>query len=237
MFKIKRPAIIGLLLVLLVFTGYLNYELTQQALKKTSAEYKKHELVEKVANEKGDVVADKDKDKENDFEIVDPEDSKDDKAPKDSEKVIDTDKVSNTDNIKEVVNTNKETIDKVINKEASANSRNYFIEYKLSRDKLRASLVERLNTIVTNDKTESKTRSEAQNEIINIGKVSEKELNIEGLIKAKGFEEVLVVLTEENVKVIVSIDELSEQDMVKILDVVKEETKFDINNIKIIKKQ
>ncbi|OLS03939.1 SpoIIIAH-like family protein [Tissierella creatinophila] len=232
MFKIKRPAIIGLLLVLLVFTGYLNYELTQQALKKTSAEYKKHELSEKVDYKKSDMLADKNKEK--DFEIVDSEESNNTNNPLES---VDKDTTSNTDNIKEVVNTNKETVDKIINKEVSANSRNYFIEYKLSRDKLRASLVDRLDTIVKNDKTDSKIRSEAQNEIITIGKISEKELKIEGLIKAKGFEEVLVVLTEEDVKVIVSIDDLSEQDMVKILDIVKEETKFDINNIKIIKKQ
>lgn len=232
MFKIKRPAIIGLLLVLLVFTGYLNYELTQQALKKTSAEYKKHELSEKVEYDKSDVLADKNK--EEDFEIVDSEESNNTNNPLES---VDKDTTSNTDNIKEVVNTNKETVDKIINKEVSASSRNYFIEYKLSRDKLRASLVDRLDTIVKNDKTDSKIRSEAQNEIITIGKISEKELKIEGLIKAKGFEEVLVVLTEEDVKVIVSIDDLSEQDMVKILDIVKEETKFDINNIKIIKKQ
>src|SRR5699024_11380102 len=47
MFKIKRPAVIGLLVVLLVFTGYINHQLTQQAIKKTSKEYQDHEVKEK----------------------------------------------------------------------------------------------------------------------------------------------------------------------------------------------
>lgn len=217
MFKIKRPAIIGILLVLLVFTGYLNYELTQEALKKTSNQYKKHELVEKSKNEKNKGISDNAKEDVDGkkFEIVDLD----------------------QDNIKEVVNNTKEVIDESMDKEVSSSTRNYFIEYKLSRDKLRASLVDRLDNIVANDKTDSKTRSDAQQEIVNLGKISEKELQIEGLIKAKGFEEVLVILTEEDAKAIISINELTEQDMIKILDIVKEETKFDINNIKIIKKQ
>lgn len=51
MFKIKRPAIIGLLVVLLVFTGYLNYYLTQQAQRKSSKDYQNHELMELAKNE------------------------------------------------------------------------------------------------------------------------------------------------------------------------------------------
>lgn len=226
MFKIKRPAIIGLLLALLVFTGYLNYELTQEALKKTSKGYKEHELAEKVSHE------DQDKNKL-DFQIVDSEKTED--AEKTEESIETTG--SDLEDVKEVVNTNKDEIDEEISKEVSSQNRNYYIEYKLSRDKLRASLVDRLDNIVSNDKTDSKTRSEAQREIMTIGQISEKELQIEGLINAKGFEDSLVVLTEEDVKVIISTSELTEQDMVKILDIVKEETKFDINNIKIIKKE
>lgn len=257
MFKIKRPAIIGLLLVLLVFTGYLNYELTQEALKKTSGGYKKHELAEKTKYEEKSTLADKNSKEKIEFEIVDsevPEEPKDsvEKAEASEEEVeeieLEEQEVEDEEEkkikdekevgeVKEVVNTSKDKVDKEISKEASSQNRNYYIEYKLSRDKLRASLVDRLDTIVSNEKTDEKTRSEAQREIMTIGKISEKELQIEGLIKSKGFEDSLVVLTEEDVKVIISASELTEQDMVKILDIVKEETKFDIDNIKIIKKQ
>ncbi len=80
-------------------------------------------------------------------------------------------------------------------------SKNYFIEQRLARDKLRASLIDRINEIVNNENTSDETRTEAQKKIMAIGgDLAEKELTIEGLIKAKGFEEALVFLTEENLK-------------------------------------
>jgi len=79
-------------------------------------------------------------------------------------------------------------------------------------------------------------RVEAQKKIIHIGDLSEKELTIEGLIKAKGFEEALVFLTDENLKIIVSVEELTEQDVVKILNIAMSETDLDSSNIKIMKK-
>lgn len=202
MFKIKRPAIIGLLVVLLVFTGYLNHELTQQAQRKASKDYKNYEL-EKIAESekpKNDVATDVD--------------------------VIDSAKSTDTDNALET-----------ISMEASMSSKNYFVEYRLSRDKLRASLVDRLDQIVNNANTNEGTRTEAQKEIMKLGTVSEKELQIEGLVKGKGYEDALVFLTDKDIKVVISSVEFGEQDMVKILDIVKSETEYSIDNIKIMKKQ
>jgi len=79
-------------------------------------------------------------------------------------------------------------------------------------------------------------RTEAQKKIMKIGELSEKELVVEGLIKAKGFDDVLIFLTDESAKVVVSTEELNEQDVVKILDVVMTETDLEASNIKIMKK-
>ncbi|MDR7870008.1 MAG: SpoIIIAH-like family protein [Tissierellaceae bacterium] len=215
MFKIKRPAIIGLLLILLVFTGYLNYQFTQQALRKTSQEYQKYELSEMQQNDIGSDFA---LDDEDDIQIVDSI-------------------LENDGNIKEVISSSNETIKGEMDKEVANFDRNYFVEYRLSRDKLRANLIDRLSSIVNNDKTNDTMRTEAQSEIINIGKISETELQIEALIKSKGFDEAVVLLTDEDIKVVVSVDELTDTEMVKILDIVRSETDFDMDNIKIIKKQ
>lgn len=224
MFKVKRPAIIGLLIVLLVFTGYLNHQLTQQALRKTSKEYQKYEALERAeyyneneyaAEEEGDP----------DIEIVDSNLPVQDRGEDIGE------------DIKEVVNTSNETIEETISQEASISNKNYFVEYRLSRDKLRANLVDRLNEIVNNTNTNEKTVAEAQEEIMNIGKMAEKELQIEGLIRSKGFDDALVFLTDKDVKVIVSSEKLNEQEMVKILEILKSETEYDMNDIKIMKKQ
>lgn len=215
MFKIKRPAIIGLLVILLVFTGYLNHKLTQQAQRKSSKDYINHELAEMSMNNEFDEEFSSDFN-ENidvdstdfiDLDIVDSEKSKD----------------------QEVMET--------MYTEASRSTKTYFVEYRLSRDKLRATLVDRLDNIINNENTSTTVRDEAQKEIISLGNMSEKELKIEGLIKSKGFEDAIVFLSDEDIKVVVSTPEITEQDMVKILDIIKSETDYDTHNIKIMKKQ
>lgn len=210
MFKIKRPAIIGILVVLLVFTGYLQHQLTQQSQLKSSKDYQNHELLELVKNNK----------KEEDI-------------------AVDNLSIDNSESIDIVDSTKTEDVDamETMYSEASLSSKNYFVEYRLSRDKLRASLVDRLDQIVNNSNTSETVRSEAQKEIMKIGNHSEKELQIEGLIKGKGFEDAIAFLSDKDIKIVVSSIELKEQDMVKILDIVKSETDYDANNIKIMKKQ
>ncbi len=218
MFKIKRPAIIGILLILLVFTGYLNYQFTQQALRKTSKDYQRYE-----ASERDNFLASEGRDE--------AEDNKDEEI-----EIVDSGQ-SSEDDVAQVVSSGNKDIKEQVGEEASNLNIDYFVEHRLSRDKLRANLIDRLVEIVDNDKTDDAKRAEAQEEIMEIGRISETELRIEGLVKSKGFEEVLVLLTDEDIKVVVSTDELTETDMVKILDIVKAETDFEMDSIKITKKQ
>lgn len=216
MFKIKRPAIVGLLLVLLIFAGYLNYELTQQALTKTSKSYQKHEEMEKANFEK-----------ENDNILAKNEDLE----------LVESDKDKEED-VSQVISQGNNNIDQVISQEAKDQEldRSFFVDYSLSREKLRANVVEKLDEIVKNEHTKEEVRKEAQEEIIKIGRISEKELQIEGLVKTKGYDEVVTFLTDDDIQVVVSSNKLGEDDMIKILDIVRSETDYDINNIKISKK-
>lgn len=234
MFKIKRPAIIGLLLVLLMFTGYLNYQLTQDAILKASDDYKEYEELE-MANYKSD-----------DYDISEEVDSVDEvdaaaveEATDDEIAIVDSIEDENTS---EVISANNDEYSQSLESESagdsgSSSNMDFFVEYRLSRDKLRANSVDRLNNIVDNEQTTEDVRSKAQEDIIKIGKVSENELQIEGLVKSKGFDEALVFITDEDIKVVVSAEELTEQDTVKILDIVMNETEFEAESIKIMKKQ
>ncbi len=219
MFSMKKPAIIFVLIVLLVFTGYINHSLTKQALSKVSNDYQKHEEMELA---KGNYLDDKDL-----VPAISEGDEKDDME------ILDT---KNFEDIEQMTKNTEENIQEAINREDSLRSKNYYIEQRLSRDKLRAGLIDRLNEIVNNDNTNEEMRTEAQKKIMKIGELSEKELVVEGLIKAKGFDDVLIFLTDESAKVVVSTEELNEQDVVKILDVVMTETDLEASNIKIMKK-
>lgn len=221
MFTLKKPAIIIVLIALLVVTGYINHNLTLKASSKVSSDYQKHEEMELAK-----------KLDENDKELVEAISEEEEVDGFEDLEILDT----NADNIDSISKEANSNISQVISKEDSLRSKNYFIEQRLSRDKLRAGLIDRLNTIVENESTSEEVRTEAQKKIMGIGDMAEKELTIEGLIKAKGFEEALVFLTEENAKIVVSIDELTEQDVVKILDIVMGETNLDTSSIKIMKK-
>ena len=223
MFKIKRPAIIGLLLVLLIFTGYLNYQLTQQALLKASTDYKNYEVGEMEILEDTEVSG-----------VGDVEELAE--VPDDYIDIVDS-VIPGEANVASVISAGNDTIQDAMASDISKTNRNYFVEYRLSRDKLRANLVDRLDEIVNNNSTTEAVRTEAQEEIIKLGNISQKELEIEGLIKSKGFTEALTFIADKDIKIVVDSNELTEQDMVKILDIVKSETTFDMNNIKIMKKQ
>lgn len=220
MFSMKKPAIIVLLLILLVFTVFLNHNLTKQALSRVSNDYQKYEEMELAREfydeEKGFVATISEGNDDNEIEILD---------------------TNKFENIEEMSKYTDDSIEETISSEDSLMSSNYYIEQRLSRDKLRANLIDRLNEIVNNDNTSDEMRNEAQKKIMDIGEVSQKELLIEGLVKAKGFDDVLVFLTEENARIVVSADELTEQDIAKILEVVITETGLDASNIKIMEKK
>lgn len=208
MFKIKRPVFIGLLVLLLVFTGYLNHHFTQQAQIKSSRDYQNHELEEMARN----------------LELRDTEDQ------------LVLDPTDHVDIIETAIDEESEVLETMYS-DALKDTKNYFVEYRLSRDKLRATLVDRLKEIINNENTSEAVRADAQREIIKLGNNSEIELQIEGLIKSKGYDDAIVFLTNKDIKVVVSAPELNEQDMVKILEIVKSETDFDTKDIKIMKKQ
>ena len=62
----------------------------------------------------------------------------------------------------------------------------------------------------------------------------EKELNIETVVKAKGFEKCIVVVSEKNVNVIVKAKELTSAQTIQINEIACEQTGFTAENVKII---
>lgn len=224
---IKRKTIFLIsLVILLVIVGYINHQLTKQSLLNSSNDYQSYEEYElanlDIQEDNNIVETSADNNLENSANIDDIDESQ----------IVD----SKDYEVSQLLNQTNDIIEETIVKEESLKSSNYFIEYRLSRDKLRASLIERLNEIINNEKTSDEIRKEAQQEIIRIGNTTELELYIESLIKAKGFEDALVFLKDDSARVVVSTDELMEQDVMKILEIIKNETNIDPSNIKIMKK-
>lgn len=116
-------------------------------------------------------------------------------------------------------------------------SSSFFIQSRLDRDKNRSFYIETLNGIVSDQKIDADVRKMAQQEMISLIKRSETERIIENLIKAKGFKDALVIMSDASVNVIANTEKLTSAQVAQIKDIVAREADASIDKIKIMEKQ
>ncbi len=233
MFKIKRRnALIGSLVLVLCFISYLNYAINKYSLLETSSEFERYEVnklaeidLEEVMN--GDAAVEETTNGEMVFPVLDQE-----KSSEDNMAVVD----SSGNAVNEVIQETAATIQGNITQQKNIKRANYFIEARLNTSIEREKMISLLNEIINNqmsDETNRKTAGDAKMKLID---TMNKEKIIENLIKAKGFEDALVFITDNSVNVIVEIEKLTDSDMAKILDIVLRETNVPFDNIKVLNK-
>ncbi|HWP80401.1 MAG TPA: SpoIIIAH-like family protein [Candidatus Acidoferrum sp.] len=118
--------------------------------------------------------------------------------------------------------------------EVGSVSSRYFADARVNRQQARDEAIEVLQGIIDSTETDDDTRREAATELGNIATIMDKESAMETLIKAKGFEDAVVVVGEEDVTVVVSSKGLTAGEISKIKEVVMSETTAKAANIKII---
>lgn len=112
----------------------------------------------------------------------------------------------------------------------------FFTEYRLERDKNRSKECDMWQNIIESEKAEATFKNLAQQEIVKLVALTEKEMIIENLIISRGFKDALVFLTDDSVTVLVGTKELTSANVAQIQDIVMTKTKIDAKNIKIMKK-
>ena len=112
----------------------------------------------------------------------------------------------------------------------------YFASSILSRDRARDEAIEVLKTVVNNEAALEDAKSAALTDIARIAGEIESEANIETLIKSKGFEDCIAVVTGSNANIIVKSDGLMENELSQIKEIVYEQAGIDPVNIKIVEK-
>ena len=90
------------------------------------------------------------------------------------------------------------------------------------------------DAIITSQESSTEAIANAENLKLEIIAEMEKELVMEGLIKAKGFEDAIVTFSNEYVNVVVKSNELQSNEVAQIVEIVKEQTGKSIENIVII---
>lgn len=216
----SRGFLVGVLSAMLIAVGVVNYQLSKQSALTVSKEFEAYEEAQQDKNTDKSKTQNSENDAENSKETA--------------EITIVDSKDSENDAVKEkAVETSKEIEEQLTSKENMSKS-TYILDMKMTREKQRNDLSEELNEIINNPSTTDKSREEASNMKLKLVKYQETELKIENLLSAKGFENALVYIGEDNVNVVVNKQDLSKSEAARIFDLVAEQSGVAYDQIKLM---
>lgn len=118
----------------------------------------------------------------------------------------------------------------------TAEDNSYFAGAVLNKEKSRDEALETLQVVVESSEELPEVKDKALTEIMQIASDIEKEASVEEMIKAKGFDDCVAIISGENINVIVKSPGLLTDEIAKIVDIVKSETGFSAENIRIVEK-
>lgn len=107
----------------------------------------------------------------------------------------------------------------------------YMVQARLNREQTRSKNKETLMNVINNDSITDAEKKKAVKSMVKITKTVEMENTIESLLKAKGFEDVIVTISDKQADVIISEQEMDDSKRAQIEDVIKRKTGFSAENI------
>jgi stage III sporulation protein AH len=117
----------------------------------------------------------------------------------------------------------------------SSEEEDYFKRAQKDREKTRNEAVNIIKKTLNSAKATSEQKTAATDKVSEITERMEMENSAESLIKAKGFSDVIVVLSGDSCNVVVRKDgELEQSETVQILDIISGTAKINLENIKIV---
>lgn len=118
--------------------------------------------------------------------------------------------------------------------DATVTTASFFTTYKTDRQNTCEQEKLYLEAIIANANASEEVKANAEKELLNLTKYMGLQTKLEGLISAKGFSQVAVSASENNVSVIVQSAGLSETELAQIVEVIETNSDYGIENIKII---
>lgn len=129
------------------------------------------------------------------------------------------------------------TTDRVkLSEPVNAGAANYFVQYKTERLNTRNEELLQLDAIIESAQENSPELAQALAMKIELTKNTEREMLIESLIKAYGFEDAVVIIgmDSDNVNVMAKTDNLTADNAIVIQTIISEEVNISPENVKII---
>lgn len=203
----NRGFVILSLSMMLVAVGVANYQLSKESALSVSEEFKAYEKaqIDKNSSDEENVLVDS----------------------------IDGEKKTTDESVEKLAKETSKEIEKALSSKENMNSLTYIVDMKMSREKQRQELTEKLNEIINNPSTTDAAKAEASNMKVEIVKNSDKELQIENLLVAKGYEDSIVYINGDKVNVVVNMDEITQNDAIKIFDLIYSQTDIARENIRL----
>lgn len=102
---------------------------------------------------------------------------------------------------------------------------------KLLKEQTRAKNREALTEIVNNEALEAAQKQEAVDDMVAMAEMSEKEMEAEILLSAKGFQDSVVSISNEGVDVMICAETLTDAQLAQIMDIVSRKTEIGAEQI------
>jgi stage III sporulation protein AH len=113
---------------------------------------------------------------------------------------------------------------------------NYFTSTALNRQEARDEAIDVLKLVAESEESSEEAKAEAAEKISKIAVDIQNEANIETLVKAKGFEECVAVISEDSVSVVVSAESLQATEVAQIMSIVFETTGISPEKVSVVQK-
>lgn len=109
-----------------------------------------------------------------------------------------------------------------------------FANFKVNKEKGNQDVIDHLEKSLTNESISADTKGQFEALLLNKNEFVEAEKDIELMLQTKGYNETIVIVDSDMVKVVTN-DKIEQADATKILDVIVSETNYEPAQIKIVK--
>lgn len=118
--------------------------------------------------------------------------------------------------------------------ETSADTSSYFEQARLNKETSRSKSLEILNQTAENESFDAEIRQKAGDKILAAADNVQKESEIESIAQSKGYSEICVYVDDSEANVMVRKDGFSDEDVVKLTEIVTDQLKISAQNVKIV---
>ena len=94
------------------------------------------------------------------------------------------------------------------------------MEYRLERDRVRGQETELLNEMINNPRVGSEARQEAEEQLLQLVDLMEKELIVENMLKAQGYTDALLFSNRGGITIMIEAEKMSAGDYLRIAEMV-----------------